>query len=36
MPKMMKGFVMHGIGQVGMMDIPTLEKSEFFPGGASL
>jgi hypothetical protein len=36
MPEMMKCFVMHGIGQVGLMDKPTLEKSEFFPGGASL
>ena len=36
MPEMMKCFVKHGIGQVGMMDILTLETSEFFPDGARL
>ena len=36
MPEMMKCFVMHGIGQVGIMDILTLETSEIFPDGASL
>ena len=36
MPKLMKCFVMYGIGQIGVMDILTLETSEFFPDGASL
>jgi len=32
----MRRFVMHGIVQIGVMDILTLETNEFFPDGASL